>query len=76
MNVKLEEPKGLRLGPMKKDWIGKEPDGECKECGGQCSPKCGIHPAGCIYGGFTDETAYWMIADECDLYHGEEANEK
>jgi hypothetical protein len=63
--------KYFRLGPEKRDWKGEEPKGNCPECGGQCSPECGLHPKGCIYGGPTEETCYWMIAEDCELYHGE-----
>ncbi len=61
----------MRMGPLKRDWKGAEPKGGCPECGGQCDPECGKHPAGCLYGGFTRETGYWLISDECKLYHGE-----
>jgi hypothetical protein len=37
---------------------------ECERCGGG---ECGLHPAGCIYGGFS--VGYWLIADMCDLDH-------
>ncbi len=62
----------MTIGPMWKDWVGEEPAGDCPECGCQCSPTCGEHPAGCIYGGFSSKTAYWMIVEGCDLYHGEQ----
>ena len=62
----------MTIGPMERDFVGKEPKGDCPECGGQCAPTCGRHPAGCIYGGFTEETAYWLIAEGCDRYHGED----
>lgn len=39
----------------------------CKECGGNCSPECGRHPMGCIYGGFS--YGYWLIAEGCKLEH-------
>jgi hypothetical protein len=58
----------LRLGP---DFPERGPKpGGCPECGGQCSPECGLHPKGCIFGGLG--AGYWMIADGCDLDHGEE----
>jgi hypothetical protein len=41
----------------------------CKDCGGNCGPECGRHPAGCIYGGTT--TGYWLVVDGCFLSHGE-----
>jgi hypothetical protein len=61
----------MRLGPERKDWIGEEPPGGCPDCGGQCAPECGRHPSGCIYGGPTESSCYWLIADTCTLYHGE-----
>lgn len=61
----------MRIGPPLKDWRGCEPDGKCQECGGQCSPECGRHPLGCIFGGFTEQTSYWLIVGGCKLYHGE-----
>jgi len=64
--------RALRIGPMVKDWVGEGPEGLCSQCGGQCDgDDCGLHAAGCIYGGPTKQTAYWMIADGCYLYHGE-----
>jgi len=60
----------MRLGPIRKEWVDEQPDGNCPECGGQCEPECGKHPMGCVYGGFTNETSYWMIVDGCKLYHG------
>lgn len=48
----------------------KDKDGEtkeCPECGGDCSPECGLHPMGCIYGGFAD--GFWLIAEGCELEH-------
>lgn len=41
----------------------------CPECGGDCAPECGRHPAGCVYGGFSEYTAYWLIAEGCDREH-------
>lgn len=63
----------LRIGPVRKDWpVLPEPRGNCRVCGGQCDgADCGLHAAGCVYGGFTSETAYWLIAEGCPLYHGE-----
>ena len=46
-------------------------DERCERCGGDCAPECGRHPLGCIYGGFTTKTAYWLAVDECKLNHGE-----
>lgn len=69
----MSDPVEMRLGPIRRDWVGDEPQGDCQHCGGQCDPSdCGTHPAGCIYGGFSEQTSYWMIVDGCDLYHGEE----
>ncbi len=42
----------------------------CPECGGNCAPECGRHPAGCVYGGWG--YGYWMVADGCDRSHGED----
>lgn len=50
---------------------GSVPIEACPECGGDCAPECGLHPAGCIYGGFSK--GYWLVADDCDRSHGEEA---
>jgi len=47
----------------------KNDEGKCLECGGDCSPECGIHPMGCIFGGFSD--GYWLIAEGCKLSHEE-----
>ena len=38
----------------------------CERCGGG---ECGLHPAGCVYGGFSAFTAYWLIAEGCELDH-------
>lgn len=59
----------LRLGPVMSTWGRQAKDGDCDECGGQCAPECGLHPAGCVFGGLSDP--YWLIADECELDHGE-----
>ena len=61
----------MRIGPIRREWRGEEPKDKCPDCGSQCAPECGVHPAGCIYGGFTEQTSYWLIATGCDLYHGE-----
>lgn len=51
-------------------WEKNSPPGECQECGGQCDGgDCGIHAAGCVFGGFSQ--GYWMIAEGCPLFHGE-----
>lgn len=48
--------------------------GGCKECGGQCDgPDCGLHAAGCIYGGFG--YGYWIYDPDCPLDHGEDQRE-
>lgn len=47
----------------------KTPPESCPECGGNCAPECGRHPAGCIYGGFS--SGFWMIAEGCQLEHPE-----
>lgn len=61
------------FGPLRRDWQKPEPPGSCPDCGGQCSPECGVHPAGCIYGGWTEASAYWLVSEGCELSHGEEA---
>ncbi len=63
----------LRFGPEHPvGWWGDDPHpGDCATCGGQCDgPDCGLHAAGCVFGG-PDRGAYWMIADGCELWHGE-----
>lgn len=63
----------MRFGPelSSEDWGRLEGygRGSCKDCGGECSPECGLHPKGCFYGGFSK--GYWMIAEDCELFHGE-----
>ena len=62
----------MTFGPERRNWPHDPPLGDCPECGGDCSPEeCGRHPAGCMYGGPTEATAYWLIAAGCDRYHGE-----
>ena len=39
----------------------------CRECGGNCAPECGRHPAGCMFGGFS--VGYWTRATGCTLDH-------
>lgn len=71
-----EDIKQMRIGPERRHWVGEEPAGDCKQCGGQCGDEdCGIHPAGCIFGGWSRETSYWLIVDGCELYHGEGPDE-
>ena len=65
-----EEVHTATIGPIRREWQGEEPDGDCAHCGGQCAPECGLHPKGCIYGGFTEATSYWLIVEGCELYHG------
>ncbi len=60
-----------RIGPMRRDFGGAKTPGDCQDCGGQCSPACGEDPLGCVYGGVTVDRAFWLIADGCELYHGE-----
>lgn len=67
----MKDYKKFTIGPMVKEWKNNPPKGDCPECGSQCSPTCGMHPNGCIFGGFTEQTSYWLIADGCELYHGE-----
>ena len=59
----------MRIGPYVP--VDVHVPGECPDCGGQCAPECGEHPLGCIFGGFSEATSYWMIADGCELDHGE-----
>jgi hypothetical protein len=60
----------MRFGPEWDDEIAnKRPQGDCPDCGGECSPECGKHPLGCFYGGMP--SGWWMIAEGCELYHGE-----
>jgi hypothetical protein len=40
---------------------------ECPDCGGNCDPECGQHPAGCLYGGMI--CGEWAIAPKCRLPH-------
>lgn len=40
----------------------------CTECGGSCSPECGRHPLGCVWGG-PNGSEYWMVAEGCPLPH-------
>lgn len=42
---------------------------KCPECGGDCAPECGKHPMGCVYGGFSEYTGYWIVVDGCNLNH-------
>lgn len=68
----MPEPVEMSIGPF------VEHDGApglCPDCGGQCAPECGLHPLGCVYGGFSAFTAYWLIADGCTLDHGEESGD-
>lgn len=48
-----------------------EPCSRQPQCG--CTPDCGLHPNGCIYGGFSAHTGYWLIAEVCELPHPEPA---
>ena len=49
---------------------------KCSHCGGDCAPECGRHPAGCIYGGFSIYSSYWLVAEGCTLSHGEEQEDE
>jgi hypothetical protein len=43
---------------------------KCPECGGNCNgAECGLHAAGCCYGGFS--CGYWLVVDGCELEHHE-----
>jgi hypothetical protein len=58
----------MTIGPIRSRWGRQLTVGSCQECGAQCAPECGLHPLGCIYGG---GDGYWLIADGCELDHGE-----
>ena len=47
----------------RREHTGTDP---CEKCGGGM---CGLHPLGCIYGGFS--CGYWMVAEGCELEHDE-----
>jgi hypothetical protein len=57
----------MRIGPVVTE-LG--PRGDCPDCGGRCSPECGRHAAGCVFGGFGE--GYWLIADRCPEWHGDD----
>jgi hypothetical protein len=59
----------MRIGPTQSQHGRELARGSCSQCGGQCAPECGLHPLGCHYGGSPD--GYWIIADGCELDHGE-----
>lgn len=62
----------MTFGPLTKDWPHEDAEGLCPECAGSCDgPECGTHVAGCIYGGPTERSSYWLIAEGCPRYHGE-----
>ena len=67
----MAESKKMRIGPEHPDsWWGKHnPNGDCPDCGGECDDGCGLHKAGCIFGGFS--YGYWLIAEGCPKFHGE-----
>lgn len=71
MTIEIEICGPMRLGPIHRDWPREDDRGDCPDCGGECAPECGRHPLGCLYGGPTDETAYWLIVKGCERYHGE-----
>lgn len=53
-----------------RSWEGLDKkEKKCPECGGNCAPECGRHPMGCIYGGFSESTGYWLVVDGCELDH-------
>jgi hypothetical protein len=39
----------------------------CPVCGGDCGEECGVHPAGCTYGGFSE--GFWLVAEGCKFDH-------
>ena len=62
----------MQLGPPVSAWATEAPRGNCHECGGQCDGgECGAHALGCIFGGFTEQTSYWVYNPECPLWHGD-----
>lgn len=64
----------LKIGPAYSPswWDEHSPKGDCTGCGGQCDgPDCGLHAAGCIFGGLGN--LFWLIADGCPLFHGEKS---
>ena len=64
----------LRMGPTEDHWHGKPPKGDCEWCDGQCDgDDCGLHAAGCIFGG-PIHNGYWLIAAGCPLWHGEKTD--
>jgi hypothetical protein len=58
----------MAFGPTQTQRRRELAKGDCPECGHQCAPECGRHPLGCVYGG---PDGYWLIAEGCDLDHGE-----
>jgi hypothetical protein len=65
--------RSLMIGPEHPGawWDEHSPEGDCRKCGGECDgDDCGLHSAGCIFGGFS--YGYWLIADGCPRFHGEE----
>lgn len=51
-------------------WDEHNPPGNCAQCGGQCDgTDCGLHAAGCVYGGLG--YGYWTYSKNCPLFHGE-----
>jgi hypothetical protein len=62
----MSDPQEVTIGPYVNE--DDAPPGDCPDCGGQCDPECGMHPRGCVYGGFS--RGYWLIAEGCDLWHG------
>lgn len=67
----MSERVAMRIGPSHPDewWDTHNRAGDCKQCGSDCGDDCGTHPAGCIFGGFSD--GYWMIVEGCTRFHGE-----
>jgi len=69
----MPEAGELRIGPAHygRWWderVSAHP-GPCQECGGECDGEhCGLHAAGCIFGGGAE--LYWMYAEGCPLDHG------
>ena len=57
---------------MERKTILGHPDAPCPDCGGDCAPECGRHPMGCVFGGFTEVSAYWLVTEGCPRKHGGE----
>ena len=62
------EAKKMCLGPVRSSWTKEPIKGGCRNCGLECDGEdCGLHKAGCIWGGWD---GYWIYDPECKLFHG------